>query len=51
MIVEPDRERPGKTASPWMTPIASASHHSIRSGSSLWRNRRFVRRSSAVRTR
>ena len=51
MIVEPERDSPGKTASPWMTPIAAASHQSIRSGSALWRNRRFVRRSSVVRTR
>ena len=51
MIVEPERDSPGKTANPWMTPIAAASHASIRSGSGLWRNRRFVRRRSAVKTR
>jgi len=51
MIVEPERGQPREDASPWMTPIATASHPSIRSGSSLWRNRRFVRRSRVVRTR
>jgi len=51
MIVEPERDSPGKTASPWITPIAAASHASIRSGSSLWRNCRLLMNRNVVRTR